>query len=347
VDRVSLADTTRARLFVGAATTWDRPLVALDPDLRRMIVRREGKALFPDSYLWEPNAELVNLTRNVDPFPELAAARRMDFSFTRQDGLEVQGNIALPIGYKDGDRVPAVFWTYPREFTTAEGYTRAAARARNRNAFTLLTWMRWSELWLTQGYALVYPDIPIVGENYNDTYVSSMVDAMYGAMRAVERMGVVDMDRIGHGGHSYGAFATANLLAHTPFFKAGIAGDGAYNRSLTPTGFQAEPRSMWAAPDTYLEMSPFFKVDQIRAPLLLYHGADDNNTGTWPIQSERLMHALTSLGKPAALYVYPYESHTPRAIENNLDRWARWIDWFDRYVKGSGAAAGPTAGGGR
>ena len=289
----------------------------------------------------------MNLTRNVNPFPELAAARRTDFSFTRQDGLEVQGNIALPLGYKDGDRVPAVFWTYPREFTTADGYRRAAARARNHNAFPHLTWLRWSELWLTQGYALVYPDVPIVGQNYNDTYVSSMVDAMYGAMRAVERLGTVDMDRIGHGGHSYGAFATANLLAHTPFFRAGIAGDGAYNRSLTPTGFQAEPRSIWAASETYLEMSPYFKADQIRAPILLYHGGDDNNTGTWPMQSERFMHALTSLGKTAALYVYPYESHTPRAMENTLDLWARWIDWFDRYVKAGTPPAGATAAGGR
>lgn len=344
VDRVSLADTTRSRVFESAKTTWDRPLVALDADLRRMIVSREGRELFPDSHLWTPGGELVNLTRNTNPFPELAAARRIDFTFTRRDGLEVQGRISLPLDYRDGDKVPAIFWTYPREFTTREGYTRSSVQARNHNAYTHLTWLRWSDLWLTQGYALVHPDIPIIGENYNDTYISNMVDAMYGAMRAVDRLGVVDMDRIGHGGHSYGAFATANLLAHTPFFRAGIAGDGAYNRSLTPTGFQAEPRNMWAAPDTYLEMSPFFKVDQINSPLLMYHGADDNNTGTWPLQSERLMQALTSLGKTAALYVYPYESHTPRAIENKLDLWARWIDWFDRYVKGNGTAVSTEGG---
>lgn len=346
VDRVALADTARTRVFQGAKTTWDRPLVALDPDLRRMIVSREGKELHPDSHLWTPGSELVNLTRNRNPFPELAAAKRVDFSFKRQDGLEVQGRISLPLGYREGEKVPAIFWTYPREFTTPEGYTRAAIQARNHNAFTHLTWLRWSELWLTQGYALVYPDIPIIGENYNDTYISNMVDAMYGAMRAVDRLGMVDMDRIGHGGHSYGAFATANLLAHTPFFRAGIAGDGAYNRSLTPTGFQAEPRNMWAAPDTYLEMSPFFKVDQINAPLLMYHGADDNNTGTWPMQSERMIDALTSLGKNAALYVYPYESHTPRAIENTMDLWARWIGWFDQYVKAPSTSAA-TVGGGR
>ncbi|HEU4631651.1 MAG TPA: prolyl oligopeptidase family serine peptidase [Gemmatimonadaceae bacterium] len=343
VDRVALAGGERTRLFEGAKTTFDQPLVALDPDLRRMIVSREATDVFPDSYLWTPGAQPVNLTHNRNPFPELAAAKRIDFSFTRRDGLEVQGRVTLPVGYHEGDRVPAVFWTYPREYTTPEAYTRAAVRERNHNAFTHLTWLRWSELWLTQGYALVYPDIPIIGENYNDTYISNMVDAMYGAMRAVEKLGVVDMDRIGHGGHSYGAFATANLLAHTPFFKAGIAGDGAYNRSLTPTGFQAEPRNIWSAPDTYLEMSPFFKADQIETPLLMYHGAADNNTGTWPVQSERMIHALTSLGKDAALFEYPYESHTPRAIENNLDLWARWIGWFDRYVKG--ATPTPTVGG--
>ena len=344
VDRVTLADTVHTRLFQGAKTTWDRPLVALDPDLHRMIVSREGVTLFPDSYLWARDSALGNLTHNRNPFPELASAKHIDFSFVRQDGLEVQGRVTLPLNYREGEKVPAIFWTYPREFTTPGEYTRSAIENRNHNAFTHLTWLRWSELWLTQGYALVYPDIPIVGENYNDSYISNMVDAMYGAMRAVEKLGVVDMDRIGHGGHSYGAFATANLLAHTPFFKAGIAGDGAYNRSLTPTGFQAERRNIWSAPSTYIEMSPFFSADQINAPLLMYHGADDNNTGTWPIQSERLIQALTSLGKKAALYEYPYESHTPRAIENNLDMWARWIGWFDRYVKGAGSAERTAAG---
>jgi dipeptidyl aminopeptidase/acylaminoacyl peptidase len=347
VDRVGLGDASRTRLFEGAKDSWDRPLVALDADLRRMIVSRESKTDFPDSYLRTADGAFTNLTNNADPFPEITAARRVDFSFTRRDGLEVQGRISLPVGYRDGQKVPAIFWTYPREYTTTDGYRNAAIRSRNHNAFTHVTWLRWSDLWLTQGYALVYPDIPIIGENYNDTYISNMVDAMYGAMRAVDGLGFVDMDRVGHGGHSYGAFATANLLAHTPFFKAGIAGDGAYNRSLTPTGFQAEPRDIWSAPDTYLEMSPFFKADQINTPLLMYHGGDDNNTGTWPMQSERFIHALTSLGKKAVLYVYPYESHTPRAIENNLDMWARWLDWFDTHVKGSGADRTATEDGGR
>ena len=334
VDRLSLRDGATERLFEGANDSFDRPLVGLDPDMSRMVVSRESKTDFPDSYLWASDGSFDNLTNNIDPFPQITAARRIEFLYERRDGLEVQGRISLPTNYRDGQRVPAIFWTYPSEYDTPEEYQNDAVESRNHNEFTHLSWLRWSDIWLTQGYAIVYPDIPIVGENYNDTYISNMVDAMYGALRAVDTLGLIDIDRIGHGGHSYGAFATANLLAHTPFFKAGIAGDGAYNRSLTPMGFQAERRDIWEAPHTYIEMSPFFKADQINTPLLMYHGAADNNTGTYPIQSERLMQALTGLGKTAVLYMYPFESHTPRAIENNLDMWARWLEWFDRYVKG-------------
>ena len=336
VDRLSIPDGATERLFEGSRDSFDQPLVPLDADLERMIVNREGKNTFPDSYLWTRDGGMEDLTQNVDPFPQLTAARRIDFEFTRRDGLEIQGRVSLPVDYVEGTRVPAIFWTYPREYRSEDDFDNATIRARNHNAYTNVTWLRWSDIWLTQGYALVYPDIPIVGENYNDYYISNMVDGMYAAMRAVDALGVIDMDRIGHGGHSYGAFATANFLAHTPFFKAGIAGDGAYNRSLTPMGFQAEPRDIWEAPHVYMEMSPFFKADQINTPLLLYHGADDNNSGTYPIQSRRMIQALTGLGKTAALFEYPFESHTPRAIENNLDMWARWIDWFDRYVKNAG-----------
>jgi dipeptidyl aminopeptidase/acylaminoacyl peptidase len=339
VDRVDLAGGSTDRLFEGSETSFDRPLVALDADLERMIVSRESKSDNPDSFLWNRDGSLdsmVNLTNNVDPFPEITAAERVDFEFTRRDGLVIQGRISLPVGYEEGTRVPAMFWTYPREFNSEEDYQRSALRGRNHNAFTPLSYLRWSDIWLTQGYALVYPDIPIIGEPYNDHFVQDLVDSMYAAIRKVDQMGYVDVDKIGHGGHSYGAFATGNILAHSPFFKAGIAGDGAYNRSLTPMGFQSERRDIWEAPQIYFEMSPFFSADKIDTPLLIYHGADDNNSGTYPVQSERFMHALTGLGKTAVLYMYPFESHTPRAIENKLDMWARFIDWFDRYVKGAG-----------
>ncbi|MGH9349128.1 MAG: alpha/beta hydrolase family protein, partial [Vicinamibacterales bacterium] len=336
VDRVAIRTGAMTRLFEGSSDTFDEPLVALDADVSRLIVSREGKTMAPDSYLWtRASGQMENLTNNTDPYPEITRAQRIDFDFIRRDGVTVQARISLPVGYQPGTRVPAVFWTYPREFEDGTAYRRAAIRARNRNAHTPLSFLRWSDIWLTQGYALVYPDIPILGrdDTFNDNFRSHLVDTIYAAIRKVDELGYVDVNRIGHGGHSYGAFTTGNLLAHTPFFQAGIAGDGAYNRTLTPMTFQGERRSLWASPTTYIEMSPFFYADQINTPLLLYHGAEDNNSGTFPIQSERLMQALTGLGKKAVLYIYPFESHAPRAKENFLDLWARWLEWFDTHVK--------------
>ena len=320
----------------------------LDADLARLIVSRESKTTAPDSFLWtRAGNTFEKLTANKDPYPEITAAQRVDFDFTRRDGLKVHARISLPVGYRAGTRVPAIFWDYPNEYANAQEYERGAIRARNHNAYSPLSFLRWSDIWLTQGYALVYTDIPIVAANdrYNDFFVSNTVDTIYAAMRKVDELGYVDIDRIGHGGHSYGAFTTANLLAHTPFFKAGIAGDGAYNRTLTPMSFQGERRNIWEAPTTYLELSPFFYADQINTPLLMYHGAQDNNSGTFLIQSERMIQALTGLGKDAVLYIYPFESHAPRAKENLLDLWARWLGWFDFYVKqtpGTKPAAGAT-----
>ena len=338
VDRIALAAGSNDRVFEGSSDAFDQPLVMLDDDATQLVVSRESKSAVPDSYLWSAEGTWENLTDNVDPYPEITSARRVDFEFTRRDGLVVQGRISLPVGYRAGTRVPAMFWTYPREYATHEEYAKAAIRSRNHNAHTPLSFLRWSDIWLTQGYALVYPDIPIIGESgaYNDHFVSDMTDTIYAAIRKVDELGYVDIDRIGHGGHSYGAFATANMLAHTPFFKAGIAGDGAYNRTLTPMSFQGERRFIWDAPTTYLELSPFFYADQINSPLLMYHGEQDNNSGTFLIQSERMIQALTGLGKTAVLYVYPFESHGPRTKTHYLDLWARWLEWFDEYVKGTG-----------
>lgn len=348
IDRVAIRTGAATRVFEGSTSTFDEPLVALDPDVSRLIVARQSKTRHPDSYLWSrETGQMENLTHNKDPYPEITAAPRVDFDFTRRDGVKVHARISLPVGYKPGTRVPAVFWTYPREFEDEEAYQRGAIRARNHNAYTPLSFLRWSDIWLTQGYALVYPDIPIIGKDnrFNDYYRAHLVDTMYAAIRKVDELGYVDVNRIGHGGHSYGAFTTGNLLAHTPFFKAGIAGDGAYNRTLTPLTFQGERRTFWEAPMTYMDMSSFFYADQINTPLLMYHGAQDNNSGTFLIQSERMMQALTGLGKTAVLYIYPFESHAPRAIENFLDLWARWLEWFDKYVKNAPSSTQTTTAG--
>jgi len=337
IDRVTIKSGHKERLFESSKEMFERPLVPLNEDLTEIIVSRESSMVFPDSYLWKKGGSLEKLTNNKDPFPEITACRRLYFEFKRRDGLVIQGRISLPVDYKKGSKVPAVFWAYPREYKSFKEYKRAAIRSHNRNAFPHLNYRNASGIWLTQGYAVVEPDIPIIGSDnlYNNNYVAHLVDSVYAAIRKVDSLGWVDIDRLGVGGHSYGAFMTANLLAHSPFFKAGIAGDGAYNRTLTPMTFQNERRFIWEAQDTYLEMSPFFYADHVDTPLLMYHGAADNNSGTFLIQSERFLQALTGLGKKAVLYIYPYESHGPRCKETYMDLWARWLEWFDTYVKGS------------
>jgi len=337
IDRTEIKSGHRERLFESSQEMFERPLVPLNEDLTEIIISRESRTVFSDSYLWKKGGSLEKLTHNKDPFPEITACRCLDFQCKRRDGLVIQVRISLPVDYKKGTKVPAVFWAYPREYKSFKDYKKAALRSHNHNAFPHLNYRNASGIWLTQGYAVVEPDIPIIGSDnlFNNNYVAHLVDSVYAAIRQVDRLGWVDIDRLGVGGHSYGAFMTANLLAHTPFFKAGIAGDGAYNRTLTPMTFQNERRFIWEAQDTYLEMSPFFYADHVDTPLLMYHGAADNNSGTFLIQSERFLQALTGLGKKAVLYIYPFESHGPRCKETYMDLWARWLEWFDTYVKGS------------
>jgi dipeptidyl aminopeptidase/acylaminoacyl peptidase len=168
----------------------------------------------------------------------------------------------------------------------------------------------------------------------NDNYVADLRNGLWAVIDGLDKRQIIDRDRLAIGGHSYGAFGTANAMAHTPFFKAGIAGDGNYNRTLTPMAFQSERRYIWDARETYIAMSPLLWANQINGALLMYHGMDDNNSGTFPIHSPRLFAALDGLGKPVSLYQYPYEGHGPRGRGTILDLWARWCAWLDIYVKG-------------
>ena len=167
----------------------------------------------------------------------------------------------------------------------------------------------------------------------NDNYTRDLRENLDAVIDAVVEAGFVDRNKMGIGGHSYGAFSTVNALTLVPYFKAGIAGDGMYNRSLTPFGFQSERRDFFQAEQTYLDMSPFFRADKISGALLMYHALEDQNVGTAPISSIRMFHALQGLGKPAALYMYHYEDHSDATYASDLDLWARWFAWFDVYVK--------------
>ena len=272
------------------------------------------------------------LTDFKDPAPQMTGVRKERVTYKRADGLELGGTLYLPPGYRPGTRLPVVIWAYPREYDTADtaGQVRGSV---NRFTFYRGT----SQLFfVTQGYAVLdNAEMPVVGgpETVNDTFVQQIVSNAEAAIRKLDEMGVGDPKRVGVGGHSYGAFMTANLLAHCDLFAAGIARSGAYNRTLTPFGFQSERRTLWEAPETYIKMSPFMHANKINEPVLLIHGMADNNSGTFPIQSERLFAALKGFGATARFVYLPYESHGYSGRESVLHVLAEMFEWFDRYVK--------------
>ena len=337
VDKVDIRTGTKTRLFEGAKDASETVSVPLDDDFTRAIVVRESPTEVANSYLRDfRSGSTTRLTNNIDYLPEFTRAIRKRVTVTRPDGISFIVRVTLPADYKEGTRLPTMFWLYPYEYTSQAEYDRTL-RTENVNRFPQSN-PRSIEYLTTQGYAVANFDPPIMGETgrMNDNYVSDLRMNLYAVIDELDRQGWIDRTRLGIGGHSYGAFTTANALVHTPFFKAGIAGDGMYNRTLTPTGFQSERRDLWDGQGTYLEMSPMLYVDQMQGALLLYHNMEDQNVGTNIISSIRMMQALRANGKTAALYMYPYEDHGPATAETILDLWARWTAWLDIYVKNAG-----------
>ena len=334
VDRLEVKTGNKTRIFESDGKVWETISEVLDDDFTRAIVSRESPTEVPDFYLRDmKSGALKKLTSNVDYSPELTSAIRKIIPVERVDGYKFYVNITLPPGYVQGTRLPAMFWFYPREFTDQVSYDRTR-RTLNKSRFPSVS-TRDMDILTKIGYAVVEPDAPIVGENgrMNDNYISDLRNNLTAVIDTLVSQGYIDRNRIGIGGHSYGAFSTVNAMVHTPYFKAGIAGDGNYLRALTPNGFQTERRDLWTARETYMEMSPLLYADKLQGALLMYHGMDDQNVGTAPINSERLYHALMGLGKTASLYMYPYEDHGPATKETNLDLWARWVAWLDTYLK--------------
>ncbi len=319
------------RLFQCGEHEYAAVTTILDDAGKKLLIRRESPTDPPNYFLREDGKD-KQLTRFTDPFPELRKVKRQLVTTKRPDGVTISFTLYLPPGYKDGEKLPTVFWAYPREFNTAD---TAGQVSGSTNHFVTLAGP--SHLFfLTQGYAVMDEvSIPIVGppDKANDTYVEQLVSSAKAAIDKAAELGPIDRDRIGVMGHSYGAFMTANLLAHSDLFRAGIARSGAYNRTLTPFGFQNERRTFWEAPEVYAKMSPFNQADKIGAALLLIHGAADNNPGTFPVQSERMYQAVRGNGGTVRLVVLPHEAHGYAARESVEHTLAEQIDWFDKYVK--------------
>ena len=304
----------------------------LDADAKRFLTSRESVNEPPNYFLREQGqATAKALTNFADPQPQLRKVKKQLVTYKRSDGITLSGTLYLPPDYKEGERRPAFVWAYPAEFASADAASQVSGSA---NRFTRVAGA--SHLFLAmQGYVVLdNAAMPILGgEKANDTFVDQLVLNAKAAIDKIVEMGVADRDRIGVGGHSYGAFMTANLLAHCDLFRAGIARSGAYNRTLTPFTFQNERRSFWEATDVYAKMSPFFHADKINEPILLIHGEADNNSGTFPIQTERLYAALKGLGKTARYVTLPLESHGYAARESNLHTLYEMINWMDKHVK--------------
>jgi dipeptidyl aminopeptidase/acylaminoacyl peptidase len=336
VDKVDFESGQKTRIFESAANVSENVVAALDDDYTKVIVTRQSPTIVADSYLRDlKTGSSVQLTHNTDFAPEVTKAIRKRVLVTRPgDEYKFFVDVTLPPDYKEGTRLPGIIWFYPTEFTTQQEYDQRR-RTTNVNTFPNVG-PRSPEIWVTQGYVVIQPvDIPIVGPQgrMNDNYVTDLRIDLDAVIDAVDKAGYLDRNRLGLGGHSYGAFSTMNAMVHTPYFKAGIAGDGMYNRTLTPYSFQTERRDFWEAQDTYVDMSPFFKADKLTGAILMYHSLEDQNVGTDPISSIRMMQALQGQGKTAALFMYPYEDHGPATRESDLDQWARWLAWFDIYVK--------------
>jgi dipeptidyl aminopeptidase/acylaminoacyl peptidase len=308
----------------------------VDKEKGVVLTRRESNTERPNFFLRNmKNGDLNQITFFKNPYESLKNIQKQLIKYKRADGVELTGTLYLPEGYdkeKDG-ALPVFMWAYPKEFKSAD-----AAGQVTDSPYEFIS-IGWGSplFWVLQGYA-IFDDfgMPIIGEGEeepNETFLEQLRSGAEAAINHLVDMGVADRKRIAVGGHSYGAFMTANLLAHTDLFAAGIARSGAYNRTLTPFGFQSEERTLWEAPDTYFKMSPFNHADKIKSPLLLIHGEADNNSGTFPMQSERFFGALKGQGANVRLVMLPHESHGYRARESVMHMLWEMTEWLDKYVK--------------
>jgi dipeptidyl aminopeptidase/acylaminoacyl peptidase len=336
LDRLDITTGKTERLWQSNRPYYETVVGLLDNAATKAIIRRESPTERPDYYVVDlASKRVTRLTNLPDPAPFFSAVKAERITYLRPDGVQLSGTLYLPPGYdraRDG-KLPFFLWAYPQEFMSQDAASQVAGsphqfRRPSRADHLLL---------LAAGYGVLdNPTMPIVGQNGqepNDSYVPQLVASAKAAIDKLEEMGVGDRDRMAVGGHSYGAFMTGNLLAHSDLFRAGIARSGAYNRTLTPFGFQAEPRTYWQAADVYDQMSPFHFADKIKEPILLIHGTHDNNQGTFPVQSERMYAAIKGNGGNVRYVQLPLESHGYTAKESRRHVIWEMVNWLDTHVK--------------
>ncbi len=343
LDRLNLKTLKSERLFRCNKTSYEMFLAFAGADSHKFLTWHQSPTDPPNAFtrtLGDPvdapagEAAFVStsvaLTHIPDPAPEVRAIKKQLYKYKRADGLDLSFTLYTPPGYKEGTRVPTILYAYPLDYADP---SKAAQVTGSQETFTRLRQYR---LLLLAGYAIIdNASFPIVGDPKKayDTYLEQLVADAKAAVDEAVQVGVADPNRIGVTGHSHGAMMTANLVTHSDLFRAGVATSGAYNKTLTPFGFQNERRSVWEAPEVYLKVSPFFSADKIKNPLLLIHGAEDANPGTVPLQSRALYEAIRGNGGIVRLVMLPHEPHWYTAMESNEQEVYEMLRWFDKYVK--------------
>jgi dipeptidyl aminopeptidase/acylaminoacyl peptidase len=343
LDRLNLNTLKSERLFRSDKTCYERFLSFTGTDTRTFITWHQSPSDPPNAFartigqsVSAPDGEAVfastslAITHIPDPAPAVRAIKKRLVKYKRADGLDLSFTLYTPPGYQEGTRVPAILYAYPLDYAEA---STAGQVAGSQETFTQLRQYR---LLLLAGYAIIdNAAFPIIGDPKKayDTYLEQLVADAKAAVDEAVSLGVADPDRIGVTGHSHGALMTVNLVAHSDLFRAGVATSGSYNKTLTPFGFQNERRSVWAATDVYLKVSPFFSADKLKTPLLLMHGAEDANPGTITLQSIKLYEAIRGNGGTARLVLLPHEPHLYTALESNEQEVYEMLRWFDKYVK--------------
>ncbi|WP_044399417.1 S9 family peptidase [Lacinutrix sp. Hel_I_90] len=336
IDEMNLETKETVRLYQAQLTDKIENISsALDLKKGEILVLLESKNEYPNYYIRNIKKKTapVPLTQFKNPFSSIQNVHKEVIKYNREDGLELSGTLYLPTNFEEGKKYPMIMWAYPQEF---KDKSNAGQNTKSSNAFTY-PYYGSPIYWVTKGYVVLDDaSFPIVGEGSdepNDTFIKQLVSNAKAAIDAVDSLGYINRDKVAVGGHSYGAFMTANLLSHSNLFAAGIARSGAYNRTLTPFGFQSEERNYWEAPEIYYNMSPFMHADTMKTPLLLIHGEADNNSGTYPLQSERYFNALKGLGAPVRLVMLPKESHGYRAKESVMHLLWEQDQWLEKYLK--------------
>ena len=336
IDKINLASKEKERIYQSEYTDKVEDLQKYDPITNEILVRIQSPKEYPNYYFRDvKHDKLKQITAFENPFISIENVHKEVINYKRDDGLDLSGTLYLPVGYdKDKkEKMPMIMWAYPTEY---KDKASAGQSTQNPNEFTY-PYYGSMIYWVTRGYVVLDDaSFPIVGEGDtepNDSFRTQLVANAKAAIDAVDGLGYIDRTKVAVGGHSYGAFMVANLLSHSDLFAAGIARSGAYNRTLTPFGFQSEERNYWEAPDIYNTMSPFMHADKMNQPLLLIHGEADNNSGTYPMQSERYFNALKGLGATARLVILPKESHGYSSKESILHLLWEQDQWLEKYVK--------------